>query len=155
MIAGVATARAGSRFATDMTLFAPEVVLDPKYREGWQYLADAYMAENHMDKAEQAYLSALRPSKGVIAFADTTTILNNFAGLRVKQQRYDEADVLLRQIEADPRSQTGQMVRYNRALLAFTQKKYRVVVALLSKPPTDWIHEEPRRLLEVAQGLVK
>ncbi len=138
--------KSGFRFSDDETLFLPEVRRDEHFLEGYQYLGDYYFYKEDFKKAEHHYMRALNRNENIIAFSDTKSVLNNFAGVRLRQNRLIEADQLLSKI-----TNPSPIVRYNRALIARERGDHKKVVDLLMKHV--FLFKEPEPYLLLAESL--
>jgi protein O-mannosyl-transferase len=95
--AGVAVAlallslREGRRYATDVTLWSPEVRRDPTCREGHYFLGEVAQQGRAWETAARHYEQAAAPVPGVLAYADEAAALQNLGGVRFEQGRWAEA----------------------------------------------------------------
>jgi tetratricopeptide (TPR) repeat protein len=147
IIAAYSTFIGGFRFKNDYTLFQPAVKQDDNFLEGHQYLGDYYFYRNELKPASAHYERALKKEKNIIAFVDTPSVLNNLAGVRMMQNRFTEADAILVSLQKLQGGKGNLSVRYNRALIAYKQKKYQKVVDLLYDSYKKWNRPEPIILL--------
>lgn len=141
-IASFHTFITGYHFENDVTLFSAEVIQDKNFLEGYQYLGDYYFFRNDLQKAESNYTKSLQKNSKVLAYVDRLSVLNNFAGVRLKQNRLEDANILLSQINNAP-----LIVIYNRAVIASRLGAHRTVVELLMKHVPQWKQPEPLFLL--------
>jgi hypothetical protein len=150
-VAAVATFSAGPRYHDDVSLFGPEVARDPEFLEGRSYLGDALVAEHRDDLAAQHYEIALSGSEGVLAYVDGRTVAINLAGVRIRQQRFEEAEALLAAAAQGAPSRLRAPIAYDRAVVAWKLHDPEQVVALLDAAGVDW--REPEPLLLRVQAL--
>ena len=149
--AAVATFTAGPRYHDDVSLFGPEVARDPLFLEGRSYLGDALAAGHQDELAAQHYEIALQGAAGVLAYVDGRSVAINLAGVRLRQQRFAEAETLLAAAARDAPPRLRAPIAYDRALVAWKLGDPARVVALLDAASADW--EQPEPLLLRAQAL--
>lgn len=145
------TFTSGFLFKNDRTLFETEVLNDPNYREGHAYLGDFFQNSGELERSQLHYEGALRQIPGVLAFADAAQVRINFAGLRVRQNQLQEADMLLSQVSVKKTSILYPTVIYNRAMVAHKMKDFKRAVTLLSQDGIDW--QFPEAILLWADAL--
>jgi tetratricopeptide (TPR) repeat protein len=150
-VAAVSTFAAGPRYRDDLSLFGPEVASDPWFLEGRSHLGDALVAQQRDELAEQHYEIALEEPEGILAYVDRRSVAINLAGIRLRQQRFAEAETLLAAAARDAPPRLRGPIAYNRALVAWKQGDAERVVALLDAADTDW--REPEPLLLRVQAL--
>ena len=149
--AGLSTFAAGPRYHDDVALFGPEVERDPRFLEGRSYLGDALVAEHRDELAAQHYEIALKGSEGVLAYVDRRSVAINLAGVRLRQQRFTEAEALLAAAARDAPPRLRGPIAYDRALVAWKLGDPERVVALLDAAGADW--QDPEPLLLRVQAL--
>ena len=153
IVASYSTFMGGFRFKNDRTLFETEVKHDDNFLEGHQYLGDYFFHSNDLKRASHEYERALKIDKNIIAYVDPQSVLNNLAGVRLMENRLEEADSILSSLQKI-QGGTGTLgIRYNRALIAYKQKKHQKVVDLLYSSYKEWRRPEPIFLL--AESLKK
>jgi tetratricopeptide (TPR) repeat protein len=150
-VAAISTFTAGPSYHDDLTLFGPEVARDPLFLEGRSYLGDRLAREEQYEGAAAHYEIALQGSEGVIAFVDGRSVAVNLAGIRLRQERFQEAEALLSAAARDAPPRLRPHIAYNRALVASKTADHARVVALLDEAGADWGRPEP--LLLRAQAL--
>ena len=141
--ATLATFGAGSRYHDDVSLFGPEVARDPAFLEGRSYLGDALVAEHRDERAAQHYEIALSGSEAVLAYVDRRAVAVDLAGIRIRQQRFVEAEALLEAAARDAPPRLRAPIAYDRAVVAFALDDPERVVALLDAAGADWQQPEP------------
>jgi tetratricopeptide (TPR) repeat protein len=142
-VAAVATLAAGPRYRDDVALFGPEVEGDARFLEGRSYLGDALVAEQRDEPAARHYEIALEGSDGVLAYVDRRSVAINLAGVRLRQQRFAEAEELLAGAARDAPPRLRGPIAYNRALVAWKRGDAGRVVALLDDAGSEWDSPEP------------
>jgi tetratricopeptide (TPR) repeat protein len=88
---GVISWRDGRRFASDETLFAPEVAAEPACREALFYLGEAHRARKEWAPAAERYESALASPPNVLAFVDLDATLQNLGVVRLALREFEPA----------------------------------------------------------------
>jgi tetratricopeptide (TPR) repeat protein len=149
--AAVSTFAAGPRYHDDLSLFGPEVARDPWFLEGRSQLGDALVAAHRDELAAQHYEVALKGSEGILAYVDGRSVAINLAGVRLRQQRFAEAEALLAAAARDAPPRLRGPIAYDRALVAWKLGDPERVVALLDAAGTDW--QDPEPLLLRVQAL--
>ncbi len=89
-LAGV-TLHDGRKYASDATLWAPEVEAHPACREAQFYLGEVARGDKQWDAAAKRYEAALAPKAGVLSFVDRRAALQNLGIVRVEQHRLADA----------------------------------------------------------------
>jgi tetratricopeptide (TPR) repeat protein len=149
--AAFSTFAAGARYHDDVSLFGPEVARDPWFLEGRSQLGDALVAAHRDELAAQHYEVALKGSEGILAYVDRRSVAINLAGVRLRQQRFAEAEALLAAAARDAPPRLRGPIAYDRALVAWKLGDPERVVALLDAAGADW--QDPEPLLLRVQAL--
>ncbi len=145
LLASVSTCRGGFRFKDDAALFGVAVEADPRFLEGHHYLGEAAARRGDLARASEHFEAALKFRDDTIAYVDWASAATSLAGIRLQQERYDEADRLLVKIQEGVTGTKARRIIYNRAVVAERQKRYVDVVDLLSNE--RWDRPEPVMLL--------
>ena len=119
--------------------------VDPRFLEGHHYLAEAAARRGDLGRASDHFEAALKFRDDTIAYVDWASAASSLAGIRLQQERYDEADRLLVKIQEGVTGTKAKRIIYNRAVVAERQKRYVDVVDLLSNE--GWNRPEPVMLL--------
>jgi len=143
--ATASTFAGGSRFADDESLFGPAVAEDDRFLEGHHYLGEAARQADELARADAHLSAALRFRDDTLAYVDWVAATVSLAGVRLEQNRLDEAEELLRRAESGAPPPTRLEIVYNRGLVAARRGDARGVVALLE--PEAWDRPEPVLLL--------
>lgn len=140
---------AGQNFKNDLTLFGPEVNSQPYYLEGHYYLGNYLNQQGDLAGAQKQYELGLVDYPGLLAFDPKTAMQINLAGVSLQQGQIERADKLY--IEAwDSVSEIDRpYIAFNRALIAYQQQKFTLVIEWLTKYPLDI--PQAQALLEDAQ----
>jgi len=85
VLLGAVTLRDGFRYASDETLWPPEVEARPACREGQFYLGEAARGRRAWAEAEKRYEAALGSWPGTIAYVDRAAALQNLGAVRLEQ----------------------------------------------------------------------
>lgn len=131
-VAGIATFLGGFRMQNDQTIFAPEVAADSYYPEAHFYLGNFYWQRKNISQAEKEYQAALIYNPVVIAYAEPHAVLTNLAGIRLQQNRFDEAEKLLEKAAKIAPSSLRVSIAYDRALIATKRGNYEKTVTILA-----------------------
>lgn len=152
----------GVRFFDDRELFLPETKMDVHYLEAYQYLGDYYFYEReggqvsediylkNMNSAVDYYNRALRTDAKILAYVDRYTVGINLAGAYFRLGKLDAADREL--TELSHRGYENELLDYNRAVIAFEQKKYDRAITIINKRKA-WKIQEAYLLLAKAQAM--
>jgi tetratricopeptide (TPR) repeat protein len=144
-VATTSTFAGGSRFADDGCLFGPVVAEDDRFLEGHHYLGEAARRAGDLATADAHLSAALDFRDDTLAYVDWVAASVSLAGVRLEQNRLDEAEELLKRAESEASPPTRREILYNRGVVAARQGDARRVVALLG--PEDWDRPEPVLLL--------
>ena len=150
-IAAVSTFAAGPSYHDDVALFGPEVARDPWFLEGRSQLGDALVAEHRDEPAAEHYEIALKGAEGILAYVDRRAVAVDLAGIRLRQQRFAEAEALLSAAAQGAPPRLRGPIAYDRALVAWKLSDPERVVELLDAAGVAW--ESPEPLLLRVQAL--
>ena len=153
IIAGISTICAGSRFQSDLTLFAPEVRMDPRFSEGWFYIGNYYRTAGRFIAADNAYDSGLSPAPGVVRFFDRLEFLINMSSIAVQRNELAAADSIMQVAQASASAALQPDIAFIRADIAARRGDYDTVIALLSSNKENLRRPESRMLLANALSL--
>ncbi len=152
--AGYSTFVSGFAHQDDLTLFGPEVVKDPLYKEGHFYLGNYYFARGQIVQAENLYTAALTQTPGVLAYVDTTAAMINLSGVLIAQNQLDKAENLLKEAQKlQMSSATRQSAIYTLALMYLSKEDHAMVVTTLRT--SDYQFSNPNAYFVLAQALYK
>ena len=79
----------------------------------------------------------------MLAYVDGRSVAINLAGIRIRQQRFAEAEALLASAALDAPPRLRAPIAYDRAVVAYQLGDPERVVALLDAAGTDWQQPEP------------
>lgn len=91
VLLGAVTLHDGRRFASDLSLWIPEVEAQPACREGQFYLGDVARSSRHWDAAAKRYEAALATTPDVLSYVDRRAALQNLGTVRIEQRRFADA----------------------------------------------------------------
>ena len=143
--AALSTVAGGTRFSSDESLFTPAVAEDDRFLEGHYYLGEAARRADDLARADAHLSAALRFRDDTLAYVDWVAASVGLAGVRLRQNRLDEAEQLLKLAESRASGPTRQEIVYNQAVVAARRGDTRRVVALLELE--TWDRPEPVLLL--------
>lgn len=83
--------RDGSRYASDASLWEPEVRAEPACREGHFFLGEVARESGDWVAAAAHYEQAARGVPGYLAYADEGAVLQNLGAVRIAQGRWGDA----------------------------------------------------------------
>jgi tetratricopeptide (TPR) repeat protein len=146
----ISTFLAGFQFRDDQTLFEKEVNIDKNFLEGHYYLGNFYLKNGNYGLAGHEYGLAMPSHNAIIAFVDTSSLMANLALIRIKENRFQEAENLLIAAEESATNSEKPLIAYNRALLASRHGNYIKVFEILDKYRPFYIKAEPLLLLATA-----
>ncbi len=142
IICVISSFHSGFQFKNDLMLFSKEVNRSSDFLEAHQYLGDYYYSNKDLGRAAKHYQISLQKINNHFAYIDRYAVLNNFAGVRMEQNKLEEAESLLSQIEKP----TLTMV-YNRAVIAYKIGDHKRVIHLLSQHINQWQDKQPLYML--------
>jgi protein O-mannosyl-transferase len=88
---GILSLRDGGRYASDTSLWEPEVRAEPACREGHFFLGEVARESKDWEVAASHYERAARPVPGYLAYADEGASLQNLGAVRIAQGRWSDA----------------------------------------------------------------
>lgn len=125
------TYSAGSRFASDYTLFYPEIQKTNTYREGSYYLGMYFLTSGDIDQAKHYFTLSLRETPHVIAFVDSSALYINYSQVLFIEGKYDEADEFLLNALLTASASERYIIMYNRALIQYQKQNYSQTIDIL------------------------
>jgi hypothetical protein len=143
--ATLSTFAGGTRFSGDESLFRPAVAEDDRFLEGHYYLGEAARRAGNLAEADAHLSAALRFRDDTLAYVDWVAASVGLAGVRLGQNRLDEAEQLLKMAQGRASAPARREIVYDQALVAARRGDPRRVVALLE--PDTWDRPEPVLLL--------
>jgi tetratricopeptide (TPR) repeat protein len=149
VIAASSVYTSGSHFENDLTLFTPEVQKDPSFIEGYYFLGNYYLQRNDLENAGTFFQKASDPHERVLSFGNTSAYTIYLAGIRLEQERWDEADELYDKAKEGADETLFPVILFNKALIADERGDYGNVIKLLTQY-TQWNRAEPFYLLAKA-----
>jgi hypothetical protein len=145
VVAATSTFAGGWRFEDDNSLFGPAVAQDDRFLEGHHYLGEAARRVGDLATADAHLSAALGFRDDTLAYVDWVAASISLAGVRLEQNRLDEAEDLLWRAQGGASPSIRGEIVYNRGLVAARQGDAPRVVTLLE--PEPWDRPEPVLLL--------
>ncbi|MBI3443639.1 hypothetical protein HY008_03130 [Candidatus Woesebacteria bacterium] len=155
LIAGVATFNSGFQFKNDLTLFTDEVKADPNFIEAYYFLGNYYLQKGDLENAAINFEQALIDRPKILAFDNRPVYEMYLAGVRLEQDRLDEAEKLYEDaLYHNTQEDLVHYINFNRAIIAQRKGNYNKVIELLELDVTYWSRPEPYLLLAESYSML-
>lgn len=119
VLMSISSFQSGYQFKNDLTLFLPEVRIDPNFLEGHYYLGNYYLSKGNFKSAQTHYQSIISLPKNVIAFGDRFAFFLNLGNIAMLKGHFDKAQRFFKKTQIYASSPSQEMaLAYNQAILA-------------------------------------
>lgn len=152
-VGSLSTIAGGLAFQSDITLFSPQLKRDSHFREARYYLGNTMWNSGQFAAAQEQYEAAIMQDKNYLSYVDMGSILINYAGVLMQQNKLNEAAQVLTVAQKYLTTSNKPVIVYNLAIIAAKQGDYHKVAVLLGENNIQWQRPEPLLLLANALSL--